>query len=115
MSGYLLLLVLRVYWLTMDPLHSSVIVNHLAIVICVASSIYLCYADQTCQLVEGDEQSWTCRRKEFYGIRQIFALRTFVIALAFGALLFLTNWLFAESSTVGILTRSQSSTPFLEG
>lgn len=115
MLGYLLLLVLRVYWLTMDPLHSSVIVNHLAIVVCVASSIYLYYADQPCQLVEGDEQSWTCKRKGFHSIRRVFAPRTFVVALAFGALLFLTNWLFAESSVVGVLTRSQSSTTFLEG
>ena len=115
MLGYLLLLVLRVYWLTMDPLHSSVIVNRLAIAICVASSIYLYCVDQPCQLVEGDEQSWTCRRKEFHSVRRIFAPRTLVVALAFGALLFLTNWLFAESSIVGVLTRSHSSTPFLEG
>lgn len=118
MLGYLLLLVLRVYWLTMDPLYSSTTVNYLAIVTCVASSTYLYYTDEPCQLVEGDDQSCMYKRKESQSITKMFTLRSFVVAVAFGALLFLTIWLFGESSVVGTLTASQSSStgiPFLQG
>ena len=107
------MLVLRVYWFTVDPLYSSTDVNRLAIITCVASSIYLYYVDQP--LAEGGDQS--CAYKQ-QSVRRMFALRSFVVAMAFGALLFLTNWLFGETSVVGALTRSQLLTtpkPFLDG
>ena len=119
MLGYLLLLVLRVYWLTVDPLYSSTTVNCLAIVTCVASSIYLHYADQPCALVEEGDQSSVYRRKGSQGIKKLFSLRSCVVALGFGALLFMTNWLYGESSVVRSLIGRQSTSstpiPFLEG
>ena len=68
MLGYLLLLVLRVYWLTVDPLHSSTAVNYLAIVTCVASSVYLHRADQPCVPVKNGDQSYIYRRRDNRGI-----------------------------------------------
>ena len=119
MLGYLLLLVLRVYWLTVDPLCSSTAVNCLAIVTCVTSSIYLHYVDQPCELDQDGAQSSVCRRRDSQGIGKLFSLRNCVVALAFGALLFVTNWLFGESSVVGSLIGSHSTAstpiPFLEG
>lgn len=116
MLGYLLLLVLRVYWLTVDPLYSSVVMNYLAIVTCVASSIHLHHVDRPCPPANDDNQSW--KRRESLGNRRTLTLRSIAIGVAFGALLFLTSWLFGESSVVGILIRTQPSSvpiPVLEG
>ena len=119
MLGYLLLLVLRVYWLTVDPLCSSTTVNYLAIVTCVASSIYLYYVDRPCVLVEDGDQICIYRRRESQVIiRRLFSFRSCIVASAFGALLFVTNWLYGELSVVGLLMGSQQSSttvPFLEG
>jgi len=82
----------------------------------VASSIYLYCVDVPCLLIEGEDHG--CRRKWNQISRKMFALKSYVVALAFGALLFLTHWLFGELSIVELLISGQSSSApilFLEG
>lgn len=88
--------------------------NDLAIVTCVASSIYLYWTDEPCPSVEVGDHNY----KESQSNRERHTVRSFAVAMSLGSLLFLTNWLFGELSVIGILTRSQSSAvpmSFLEG
>ena len=82
-----------------------------------ASSIYLWRVDRPCQLAEDSDQSFANRWRESQAIRKLFSLQACIVALAFGALLFVINWLYGESSVIGSLLGNQSLTPmpFLEG
>jgi len=105
MLGYLLLLVLRVYWMTSNPIYSSQIFNNLTIVIGTTASIYFFFSDISIPVYDKSKKELT--RRELHNEKKrlsIAALNLIVVALMFGAMLFITNWLYGEVSVLASIT-----------
>lgn len=104
--GYLLLLVLRVSWLTSDPICSSDTFTYSTIIVCTAASVYLFFSDV--RIPDYDAFSKTAfTRRELHKEKKalsIAVLNPFVVATMFGSMLFVTNWLYGEVSVLASIT-----------
>ena len=103
--GYLLLLVLRVYWLTTDPMCSSHTFNCLAIVVGIAASVYLFFSDIPVPVNIMSKTEPT--RRELRSDKKklsVAVLNQLVVATMFGGMLFITNWLYGEVSVLASIT-----------
>ena len=114
MLGYLLLLVFRVYWMTSDPICSSNMFNYLMIIISTAASVYLFLADIPIPVCDTSKGKLT--RRELHHEKKrlpIVALNLLVAAAMFGAMLFITHWLYGEVSVLSSIT--SASLPYQGG
>jgi len=100
--------------MTSDPICSSKMFNYLTIVISTAATVYLFFSDIPIPVYNVSKRELT--RRELHNEKKrlsIVTLNLLVVAAMFGAMLFITHWLYGEVSVLSSIT--SASLPYQGG